>query len=126
MKFRTPLSAVRGLGSAKEGTHHFWWQRLTAIALIPLMLWFVTSLVVYTGADYATVVQWVHSPLVSALLLLLIISVFYHAQLGIQVVLEDYVHGEWLKLSTLIAVKFGLLLLGMASAVAVLRIAFGS
>ncbi len=126
MKFRTPLSSVRGLGSAKEGTHHFWWQRLTAIALIPLMLWFVTSLVVYTGADYATVVQWVHSPLVSALLLLLIISVFYHAQLGIQVVLEDYVHGEWLKLSTLIAVKFGLLLLGMASAVAVLRIAFGS
>ena len=99
---------------------------MTAIALIPLMLWFVTSLVVYTGADYATVVQWVHSPLVSALLLLLIISVFYHAQLGIQVVLEDYVHGEWLKLSTLIAVKFGLLLLGMASAVAVLRIAFGS
>lgn len=126
MRFRTPLSAVRGLGSAKEGTRHFWWQRVTALALVPLVLWFVVSLIAYTGADYATVTQWVQSPFVTILLLLLIIAIFFHAQLGVQVVIEDYVHSEWLKLTALIALKFVLLILGLASAVAVLRVAFGS
>lgn len=126
MRFRTPLSAVRGLGSAKEGTRHFWWQRVTALALVPLVLWFVVSLIAYTGADYATVTQWVQSPFVTILLLLLIIAVFFHTQLGVQVVIEDYVHSEWLKLTALIALKFVLLILGLASAVAVLRVAFGS
>lgn len=125
MRFRTPLSAVRGLGSAKEGTRHFWWQRVTALALIPLTIWFVISLIMYTGADYDTVSQWARSPFVNILLLLLIIAIFFHAQLGVQVVLEDYVHSEWLKLTALIAIKFSLFLLGLASAVAVLRVAFG-
>lgn len=126
MKFRTPLSAVRGLGSAKEGTRHFWWQRVTALALVPLTIWFVVSLIVYTGAEYDAVSQWVRSPFVTILLLLLIIAIFFHAHLGIQVVVEDYVHSEWMKLTAIIVLKFALFLLGLASVVAVLRVAFGS
>ena len=126
MKFRTPLSTARGLGSAKEGTSHFWWQRITALALVPLTIWFAVSLIMYTGADYDTVSQWVRSPFVNILLLLLIIAIFFHAQLGIQVVIEDYVHSEWMKLTAIIALKFALFLLGLASAVAVLHVAVGS
>ncbi len=125
-KFRTPLNQVRGLGSAKEGTHHWWLQRLTALALAPLAIWFVVSLLSMTGADYASVVKWVRSPVVTVLLLSLIWALFHHAQLGLQVVLEDYVRSEWLKIASIIAVKFTALILGLASAVAVLKVAVGS
>lgn len=125
-KFRTPLNEVRGLGSAKEGTHHWWLQRLTAIALVPLSLWFVASLISMTAADYAAVAEWMRSPVVTVLLICLIWALFHHAQLGVQVVLEDYVHSEWLKISSIIAVKFLAVALGLASVLAVLKVSLGT
>lgn len=124
-KFRTPLNQVRGLGSAKEGTHHWWLQRLTAVALVPLSIWFVASLVSMSDADYASVVTWVRSPVVTVLLLCLIWALFHHAQLGVQVALEDYVHAEWLKVASIVALKFASILLGLASAIAVLKVSLG-
>ncbi len=124
-KFRTPLNQVRGLGSAKEGTHHWWMQRLTAVALVPLSIWFVASLVSMADADYFTVVAWLRSPLVTVLLLCLIWALFHHAQLGVQVVLEDYVHTEWLKIASIMGLKFAAAVLGLASAIAVLKVSLG-
>ncbi len=121
-KFRTPLNQVRGLGSAKEGTHHWWLQRLTAVALVPLSIWFVASLISMSDADYLAVVSWLRSPLVTVLALCLIWALFHHAQLGVQVVLEDYVHAEWLKIACIVSVKFAAVVLGLASAIAVLKI----
>ena len=126
MKFRTPLSRARGLGSAKSGTHHWWMQRLTAVVLVPLSLWFVASLLTVVTADHATAVAWLRSPLVAILACALIVAVFYHGQLGIQVVLEDYVHSESWKLVAIVVTLFLSLLLASASLFAVLSIAFGS
>lgn len=125
MKYRTPLANVRGLGSAKEGTHHFWVQRLTAVALIPLGLWFLVGVVSLTGADYATAAAWIGKPLNTVLLVGLVIAVFYHAQLGLQVVVEDYIHTRWQKLTGLLILKLGLTLMGIAAVVAILRVALG-
>ncbi len=124
MNMRTQLSEVRGLGSAKTGTGHFWMQRLTALALIPLTLWFVASLASMGSADYADAVAWVKSPLTSVLLLALIAATFHHMQLGLQVIIEDYVHAEGLKIASLIVMKCGSVLLGLAAAFAVLKVAF--
>ena len=124
MNMRTQLSEVRGLGSAKTGTGHFWMQRLTALALIPLTLWFVASLASMGSADYADTVAWVKSPLTSVLLLALIAATFHHMQLGLQVIIEDYVHAEGLKITSLIVMKCGSVLLGLAAAFAVLKVAF--
>ena len=126
MKFRTPLARVRGLGSARAGTHHWWMQRLTAIALVPLSIWFVASLISVVSADHATVIAWLHSPLVAILCCALIVATFYHGQLGVQVVLEDYVHSEWLKLTSIVLMNLLSLLLAAICLFAVLRIAFGS
>jgi succinate dehydrogenase / fumarate reductase membrane anchor subunit len=126
MKFRTPLARVRGLGSAKSGTDHWWMQRLTAVVLVPLSLWFVASLLTVVTADHATAVAWLHSPLVVILACALIVAVFYHGQLGIQVVLEDYVHSESWKLVAIVVTMFLSLLLATVSLFAVLSIAFGS
>ena len=125
LRFRTPINQVRGLGSAKDGTHHWWLQRLTAIALVPLSLWLVASLVSLVGADYQDVVIWVRSPVVTVLLICLLATLFHHAQLGLQVVLEDYVHTEWLKITSIVLMKFAALLLGLASVLAVLKVSFG-
>lgn len=124
MSLRSPLGRVRGLGSAKQGVAHFWWQRLTAVALVPLSLWFVVSVVSLAGADYAHFRAWLSWPGNTALFLLLLFAVFRHAQLGVQVVIEDYVHDEGLKLIGLIAVKFAALFFGVFAAVALLRIVF--
>ena len=126
MKFRAPLARVRGLGSAKAGTHHWWMQRVTAVALVPLSLWFVASLISVVSADHATVIAWLHSPLVAILCCALIVATFYHGQLGLQVVLEDYVHSEWLKLTSIVLMNLLSLLLAATCLFAVLRIAFGS
>src|SRR5471030_1168139 len=91
--FRSPLSRARGLGSAKEGVHHWWMQRVTAIALIPLVVWFAISLIMLSGADFAVVRAWIGSPLVMVLLPLTIGVGLYHGQLGMQVVWEDYTDG---------------------------------
>jgi succinate dehydrogenase / fumarate reductase membrane anchor subunit len=122
---RSPLNRVRGLGSARDGTHHWWIQRLTALALVPLVVWFVVSIVSLTGADYAAVRAWVASPVSMVLLVLTIGLTFLHGQLGLQVVIEDYIHVEWQKLTLLILVKGMALLLAVVGIVAIARIAFG-
>ena len=123
---RTPLARARGLGSAREGVHHWWAQRLTAIALIPLVVWFAISLVMMSGADYGAVRAWIGSPMVMVLLILTIAIGLHHGQLGLQVVIEDYVHGDGSKLALIVAVRFIAVLFGLAAVVAVLRIGFGS
>jgi succinate dehydrogenase / fumarate reductase membrane anchor subunit len=125
MSMQTPLGKVRGLGSAKEGAHHWWHQRLTALALLPLTAWFVISMITLMPADYAAAQDWLGSPIVAGLMLLLIFALFYHLKLGLQVVVEDYVHTPWLKTSTLIVLMFASILLGLASVLSVLLVAFG-
>ena len=122
---RTPLARARGLGSAKDGVGHWWAQRLTAIALIPLVVWFAVSLVMLSGADYATVRAWIGSPLVMVLLILVIGIGLHHGQLGMQVVIEDYVGGDGWKLALMVIVKFIAVLFGLGAIVAILRIGFG-
>ena len=124
MSLRTDLAKVRGLGSAKEGAGHWWSQRLTAIALIPLLIWLVASVVPLVGAEVKIVREWISGPINSILLLSLIVAVFHHAQLGLQVVIEDYVHTGWLRLASVIAVKFAAFGLSATSLFAVLKIAF--
>ena len=126
MRFRTPLASVRGLGSAGQGTHHFWMQRITALALVPLALWFVAALVSVSTADHATAAAWVASPWVTVLLVAFIITAFHHAQLGMQVIIEDYLHQHAIKLAVLIVTKLAAVLLAVACIVSVLRIALGS
>ncbi len=125
MQFRSPLGKVRGLGSAKDGTHHWWMQRVTAIALVPLAIWFVVSVIVLIGKDHAAFKAWVSNPISATLLVLLIGATFHHAQLGLQVVIEDYIHGEGAKVALVLFVKFAALVLAGIGIVSVLRIAFG-
>ena len=120
---RTPLSRAKGLGSAKDGTQHFWHQRLTALLLIPLVLWLGFSLAALP-VDHATLVAWIQQPVATILLILIVIAAFYHAKLGLQVIIEDYVssHGRrtlLLLLSSLICLLFGLI-----GVISVLKIAF--
>ncbi|MEI7871971.1 MAG: succinate dehydrogenase, hydrophobic membrane anchor protein [Alphaproteobacteria bacterium] len=122
---RTPLARARGLGSAREGVKHWWAQRLTAIALIPLVVWFAISLVMLSGADYEVARAWIGSPLVMVLLILTIVIGLHHGQLGLQVVIEDYVHGDGWKLALIVAVRFVAVVFGVAAVVAILRIGFG-
>lgn len=122
---RTHLSRARGLGSAKDGLNHWWAQRLTAIALIPLVVWFAVSLVMLSGADYGVVRAWIGAPMVMVLLILTIGVGLHHGRLGLQVVIEDYVHSEGLKLALIVAVRFIAVFFGLAAAVAILRIGFG-
>ncbi len=121
---RTPLARARGLGSAKEGVHHWWMQRLTAIALIPLVVWFAISLVMLSGAEYQVVRAWIASPLVMLMLILTIGIGLHHAQLGLQVVWEDYTEGGF-RVAMIVLTKFLAVLFGLGAIVAVLRIGFG-
>ncbi len=125
MSLRSPLGRVRGLGSAKSGTEHFWAQRVTAVALIPLTLWFVFSVMSLGGADHAAASAWMQSPVNAVLLLLLIVATFHHMQLGMQVVIEDYIHVGAFKIGALVIVTGASLLLGVAAAFAVLKVSFG-
>lgn len=122
---RSELGRVRGLGSAKEGVRHWWQQRLTALALVPLLVWFVAALVAHTGADHANVTLWLGSPVTFALMLLLVGAGFWHMALGLQVVIEDYVRREALKLGLVILVQLASVALALAAATALLVIAFG-
>ena len=124
-RLRTPLGRVRHLGSAKEGANHWWAQRLTSVALVPLIFWFVASLVGLVGADHAIFTGWLRQPLNAILMTVLLAAGFYHLQLGLQVVIEDYVHQEAAKLAGLIVVKFAAALLALAGIFSVLKIAFG-
>ena len=122
---RTPLARACGLGSARDGLKHWWAQRLTAIALIPLIVWFAISLVMLSGADYAVARAWIGSPLVMVLLILTIVVGLHHGQLGLQVVIEDYIHGDGWKLALIVAVRFVAVIFGLAAVVSILRIGFG-
>jgi succinate dehydrogenase / fumarate reductase membrane anchor subunit len=126
MAMKTPLGHVRGLGSAKGGTHHWWMQRVTAIALVPLVIWFVASMVGLIGADRATVVFWLKLPVPAVLMVLFMVTGFYHLKLGLQVIIEDYVHAECVKVSALLLNSFACIGLAAASIFAVLKIALGS
>ena len=122
MDLRSPLARARGLGSAKHGTQHFWLQRISAIVLVPLCFWFVTSMVAMVSVDYETVSVWLSTPLTAVLMILFIIALFYHAQLGLQVVIEDYVESEWQKLINIILVKVVAFIGGLASIFAVMTV----
>jgi succinate dehydrogenase / fumarate reductase membrane anchor subunit len=121
MQLRTPLSHTRGLGSAKDGLGHWMSQRLTAIANALLIIWFLFSAIGLAGADYEATRAWLASPVSAGLMLLLITSAFYHAKLGLQVVIEDYVHHEGLKIAAIAAVTLITAGLGVICAVAVLK-----
>lgn len=126
MSLVTPLKKARGLGSAKDGTHHWWMQRVTAVALVPLTLWVAFTVAAMSGAPYAEVLEYFSSPFNVAMMALFLFTGFYHAALGLQVVIEDYVHHEGTKLGVLMAMKFAIALVGIMSIFAVLRTAFGS
>lgn len=121
MSLRTPLSEAKGLGSAKEGVGHWWMQRLTAVALVPLAIWFAFVVAMLESASYETVVVWLQSPVVAVLLILFIAATFYHTQLGLQVIVEDYVEG-WLKITSLVLINFLCIILTVAGIIALLKI----
>lgn len=125
MSLRSPLGRVKGLGSARQGTLHWWQQRLTAVVLAPLSLWLVFSLVSITSLGYAAVTLWMRKPINAVLLLIFILALFHHTQLGLQVVIEDYVESEGQKLACIILVKFLALFAGLASILAVLTVFMG-
>jgi succinate dehydrogenase / fumarate reductase membrane anchor subunit len=123
---RSPLGRAIGLGSAKEGVEHWWMQRITAVALVPLTLWFVIAVIGLVGADLETVQNWVGRPLPAILLVLLLIASFYHMSLGLQVVVEDYVHAELAKLGLVIAIRLLCFAFAVAGIFAVLSMALGT
>ena len=128
MSIRTPLSQVKYLGSAKEGSNHWWWQRLTAVMLIPLSLWFVSSIIwlVTSGAKYNDLQEWMSGPVAAILMILLLGSMFFHIKLGIQVVIEDYVHNKAIKWTLIIALNIGCLIGAIAAIYSTIVIALGS
>ena len=125
MNLQTPLRRARGLGSAKSGTKLWWAQRVTAIALIPLTIWFVVAMISATGNDYNNAQQFIGNPINAILFILLIVATFHHAQLGLQVVIEDYVHNKAMEIGLLIITKGTVIVLGLSSVFAVLSITFG-
>ncbi len=125
MSLNTPLRQVLGLGSARSGVHHWWLQRLTSIALVPLTIWFVVSLLSLPMLDHATVVAWMSQGLTALLLVLLVLTVAWHSRLGVQVVVEDYVHGSGARTLTLVLLGFAHVFLAAAGVFAILRVAFG-
>lgn len=124
MSLRSPLGKVLGLGSAKDGTGHWWAQRVTAVALVPLTLWFFFSLLLLPTLDYATARAWLGLPTSGFLTALTVAVLCYHSYLGTTVVVEDYVHGEGMKVLTLMLLRFLYVLFGGAAIFAVLRVAF--
>ncbi|MHB8478501.1 MAG: succinate dehydrogenase, hydrophobic membrane anchor protein [Steroidobacteraceae bacterium] len=125
MSLRSPLGRVLGLGSAKEGTGHWWAQRVSAVALIPLTLWFMFSLLALPALDYATVTLWLSYPLSGFLAVLLIAVLSYHSYLGTAEVIEDYVRAAGSKIFSLVLLRFSYVLAGGAGIFAILRVAFG-
>jgi succinate dehydrogenase / fumarate reductase membrane anchor subunit len=125
MSLATPLKKVRGLGAAKSGTEHWWLQRVTAIANIPLILFAVGFIVRHLGASRAEVVASLHNPLVALGLALMLVSVVWHMRLGMQVIIEDYVHGPAAKLAALLLNGFYAVALGAAGLYAILKMSFG-
>jgi len=121
---RSPLGRALRLGSAKTGVEQWWRERVSALALVPLTVWFAASLIAHTGSDYARFIVWLRMPITSFLMVLLLVGLFYHTALGLQVVIEDYVHSG-LKTFALLGMRFGCCGLAVAGILATLRIAFG-
>lgn len=122
---KTPLAKVHGLGSAKDGTHHWWMQRVTAVANIPLVIFMVVSFVGNAGKGHAEWVAWMQQPLVSVLVILFVANFCYHMRLGLQVIVEDYVHDSGTRVATMLFITFACVLIAALSIFSVLRIAFG-
>ena len=125
MSIRTPIARVRGRGAARSGTGHFWHQRLTAIANVPLVIGFVIILVSLLGRGHAAVVQILGSPLIAIAMLLFVASITYHMKIGMQVIIEDYVHDEGAKYALLILNSFFTIVVGFSSVYAILKLSFG-
>lgn len=119
---RSPLGRARGLGSARAGSGHWWAQRLTALALVPLTLWFICAAIRLEGASRADVALWLHGSLPIVLMITLVIATFYHLQLGLQVVIEDYVQTDWLRLASVLLIKAAAFILALACIVSVLHL----
>jgi succinate dehydrogenase / fumarate reductase, membrane anchor subunit len=125
MSMRTPLGEVRGLGSARSGTGHFWVQRVTAVSNIPLVIFLVIFIIAHLGASRAELVAAVSSPLIAIPLLLSFVSILWHMRLGMQMVIEDYIHAPVAKLAALLANTFYAVILGAAAFYAILKMSFG-
>ena len=125
-QLRSSLGRAVGLGSAKEGVEHWWAQRVTALALVPLSLWFVAAIVELAGADRAAFVEWVRHPIPAVLLVLLLVAVFYHAALGLQVVIEDYIENLALRLALIIVMRLAAIVFVVRGVFAVLKLSFGA
>ncbi len=125
MSLRSPLGKVLGAGSAKQGVHHWWMQRLTSVALVPLSIWFVVSLLSLPSFEHATVVAWMRQSWTALLLILFVLLAAWHSQLGVREVVEDYVHGAGARTVTLVSVTFAHALIAAAGVFAVLRVALG-
>lgn len=114
-----------GLGFAKTGVAHWWLQRVTAVALVPLLMWFIASLIAHAGGDHGAMVAWLGKPVVAILMVLLLITLFQHMALGLRVVIEDYVHTDRWRFAAVAAVQIGCLVLTVAGVLATLAIAVG-
>jgi succinate dehydrogenase / fumarate reductase, membrane anchor subunit len=119
---RSPLGRARGLGSAHAGFHHWWIERVEAVALVPLTIWFIFSLLHLVGASHQAVIDWLSSPVPLVLMLLLIVATFHHFSLGVQAVLDDYVHQPTIKLWTVLVIKAACVILALLCIVSVLKI----
>jgi succinate dehydrogenase / fumarate reductase, membrane anchor subunit len=125
MSTRTPLSRARGLGSAHSGVQHFWAQRVTAVALVPLVVWLIGSLAYHAGSDYESARAFFAQPIAGALLLLLIGTTAYHMKLGMQVIVEDYIHKEGTKLVLLMLNSFFCVAVALIGGLAIIKLSFG-
>ena len=123
--YNTPLSKVRGLGSARSGTHHWFTHRLTAVAQIPLVIFFVVSLALNMGGDYGSWSAWLQQPLVAVLMILFVANTTWHLRLGLQVMIEDYLHEKGTRLLAIMTLNFGTALLATLGIFSILRISFG-
>lgn len=124
--FRSPLGRVRGLGTARSGVRHWWQQKVTAIANLFLVLWFLVSVAMLAGADHAAIIWWLSDPLTATLLVALVLSTFWHLRLGLQTIVEDYVHDEAMKLGALVLITLGCAGLAVFAIISLFKISFGA
>ena len=125
MKFRSPLSKAIGSGSAKHGFSHWWLQRVSAVALIPLTIWFVFSMVCLSANGYNEAIAWLSSPINATIMLLFTLTALFHGQTGLQTVIEDYIHTTWLNLTLLLSVKFASVIMAVLAVISVLKVVLG-